>query len=228
MAALSPEEETEKAQADFVRSAVRDVRYGPESLSDFTQWRVRMISEELVASGGTHVHEADIPERPPKTRATREPRARPVALKRPSDIPLSLSPSKRELTSPLAQAEGSPVGSDGSQLEPLHFLQCHSKNNSPRDLETQLWACAFEPAWDEGTALVGRQGEASGSAPQRELPGWMEESGGTELKRCRQGQRRELQRRLHRGRFHQADPSQQGTQGPHPRRWPRVAGRLCV
>lgn len=33
-----------------------------------------MISEELVASGGTHVHEADIPERPPKTRATREPR----------------------------------------------------------------------------------------------------------------------------------------------------------
>nr|AOC89057.1 leucine-rich repeats and WD repeat domain containing 1 [Sus scrofa] len=152
MAALSPEEETEKAQADFVRSAVRDVRYGPESLSDFTQWRVRMISEELVASGGTHVHEADIPERPPKTRATREPRARPVALKRPSDIPLSLSPSKREHTSPLAQAEGSPVGSDGSQLEPLHFLQCHSKNNSPRDLETQLWACAFEPAWDEGHA----------------------------------------------------------------------------
>lgn len=40
MAALSPEEEAEKAQADFVRSAVRDVRYGPESLSDFTQWRV--------------------------------------------------------------------------------------------------------------------------------------------------------------------------------------------
>lgn len=40
MAALSPEEEAENAQADFVRSAVRDVRYGPESLSDFTQWRV--------------------------------------------------------------------------------------------------------------------------------------------------------------------------------------------
>lgn len=40
MASLSPEEEAEKAQADFVRSAVRDVRYGPESLSEFTQWRV--------------------------------------------------------------------------------------------------------------------------------------------------------------------------------------------
>lgn len=45
------------------------------------------------------------------------------------------------------------------QLEPLHFLQCHSKNNSPRDLETQLWACAFEPAWDEGTSSGGRRGE---------------------------------------------------------------------
>lgn len=40
MASLSPEEEAEKAQADFVRSAVRDVRYGPESLSEFTRWRV--------------------------------------------------------------------------------------------------------------------------------------------------------------------------------------------
>lgn len=40
MASLSPEEEAKKAQVDFVRSAVRDVRYGPESLSEFTQWRV--------------------------------------------------------------------------------------------------------------------------------------------------------------------------------------------
>lgn len=35
-------------------------------------------------------------------------------------------------------------------LEPLHFLQCHSRNNSPKDLETQLWCCAFEPAREEG------------------------------------------------------------------------------
>ncbi|KAJ8798785.1 hypothetical protein J1605_016588 [Eschrichtius robustus] len=156
VATLSPEEEAEKAQADFVRSAVRDVRYGPESLSDFTQWRVQMISEELVASGGTQVHEANISERPPKATATQEPRAKPVASKRPGDVPVNLSPNKRVCTSPLAQVEGSPVGSADSQtalqLEPLHFLQCHSKNNSPRDLETQLWACAFEPAWDEGQA----------------------------------------------------------------------------
>uniref|UniRef100_A0A8C0REP8 Leucine-rich repeat and WD repeat-containing protein 1 n=1 Tax=Canis lupus familiaris TaxID=9615 RepID=A0A8C0REP8_CANLF len=157
-AALSPEE-AEKAQADFVRSAVRDVRYGPESLSEFTQWRVRMISEELVASGGIQVREADVPERPPKATAAREPRAKPVALKRPDDTPLSLSPNKRVCTS---SSSVHVEGSDGSQptLEPLHFLQCHSKNNSPRDLETQLWACAFEPAWEEGMSLVGRQGRA--------------------------------------------------------------------
>ncbi|KAI4551729.1 hypothetical protein MJT46_017981 [Ovis ammon polii x Ovis aries] len=151
MAALSPEEQA-KAQANFVKSAVRNVRYGPVSLSEFTQWRVRMISEELVASGGTHTREADMPEGPHKATATQEPRARPVALRRPGDTPLSLSPQKRVCTSPLAPVEGSPVGSESSQLEPLHFLQCHSKNNSPSDLRTQLWACAFEPAWDEGQA----------------------------------------------------------------------------
>ncbi|KAF3813993.1 hypothetical protein GH733_018025 [Mirounga leonina] len=155
-AAVSPEEEAEKAQADFVKSAVRDIRYGPESLSEFTQWRVQMISEELVASGGPQVHEADVPERPPKAAAAQEPRARPVAKKRPDDVSLNLSPNKRVCTSSLAPVEGGPPGSDGGQpardLEPLHFLQCHSKNNSPRDLDTQLWACAFEPAWEEGRA----------------------------------------------------------------------------
>lgn len=41
MAALGPGKEAKKAQADFVRSAVKDVRYGPDSLREFTQWRVR-------------------------------------------------------------------------------------------------------------------------------------------------------------------------------------------
>uniref|UniRef100_A0A4W2DQK8 Leucine-rich repeat and WD repeat-containing protein 1 n=1 Tax=Bos indicus x Bos taurus TaxID=30522 RepID=A0A4W2DQK8_BOBOX len=156
MAALSPEEQAQ-AQADFVKSAVRNVRYGPMSLSEFTQWRVRMISEELVASGGTHARETDMPEGSHKATATQQPRARPVALRRPGDTLLSLSPQKRMCTSLLAPVEGSLVGSDSSQLEPLHFLQCHSKNNSPSDLKTQLWACAFEPAWDEGQAGAASQ-----------------------------------------------------------------------
>ncbi|XP_059573019.1 leucine-rich repeat and WD repeat-containing protein 1 isoform X2 [Alligator mississippiensis] len=36
-------------------------------------------------------------------------------------------------------------------LEPLHFLQCHSKSNSREDFKTQLWSCAFEPLLDGGT-----------------------------------------------------------------------------
>uniref|UniRef100_G1T2F1 Leucine-rich repeat and WD repeat-containing protein 1 n=1 Tax=Oryctolagus cuniculus TaxID=9986 RepID=G1T2F1_RABIT len=152
MEALGPEKETQKAQADFVKSAVRDVRYGPESLSEFTQWRVRMISEELVASGGTQVHVASVPDKPPEAAAAHKPKAR--LVKRPDDTPLGLSAPKRVRASPAARREGSPGGSDSSQaalkLEPLHFLQCHSKNNSPKDLETQLWACAFEPAPEEG------------------------------------------------------------------------------
>ncbi|KAM9725111.1 leucine-rich repeat and WD repeat-containing protein 1 isoform 2-T2 [Dama dama] len=123
-----------------------------ENLNRELTTRVQMISEELVASGGTHTHEADTPEGRHKATATQEPRARPVALRRPGDTPLSLSPEKRVCTSPLGPVEGSLVGSDSGQLEPLHFLQCHSKNNSPSDLKTQLWACAFEPAWDEGQA----------------------------------------------------------------------------
>ncbi|KAM5228502.1 leucine-rich repeat and WD repeat-containing protein 1 isoform 2-T2 [Ctenodactylus gundi] len=154
LATLGPEEEAKKFQADFVRSAVRDVCYGPESLREFTQWRVRMISEQLVASGGAQVCEADDPEKPPEVAPASKPRARAVGLKRPEDVPLNPSSTKRVCVTPSAPVEDSPVGPDGSQpalqMEPLHFLQCHSRNNSPQDLKTQLWACAFEPAWEEG------------------------------------------------------------------------------
>nr|XP_020660687.1 leucine-rich repeat and WD repeat-containing protein 1 isoform X3 [Pogona vitticeps] len=36
-------------------------------------------------------------------------------------------------------------------LEPVHFLQCHSKGNNRDDFKTQLWACVFEPPLDCGT-----------------------------------------------------------------------------
>ncbi|XP_008830510.2 leucine-rich repeat and WD repeat-containing protein 1 isoform X2 [Nannospalax galili] len=149
-----PEEDAEKARADFVRSAVRDVCYGPESLSEFTQWRVRMISEELAASGGTQVHEADVSKKSPQATAACKPRARMMTSKQPDDVPLNLSSSKRLRVSLPAKMEDLSVDSDGGQaslqLEPLHFLQCHSRNNSPKDLETQLWSCAFEPVREEG------------------------------------------------------------------------------
>ncbi|XP_067296035.1 LOW QUALITY PROTEIN: leucine-rich repeat and WD repeat-containing protein 1 [Pseudorasbora parva] len=33
-------------------------------------------------------------------------------------------------------------------LQPFHVLQCHSRQDSPDDFSTQLWACAFEPPQD--------------------------------------------------------------------------------
>ncbi|CAJ0941856.1 unnamed protein product [Ranitomeya imitator] len=39
-------------------------------------------------------------------------------------------------------------------LEPLHFLQTHSKNNESDDFRTQLWSCAFEPSFDSTSSKV--------------------------------------------------------------------------
>ncbi|KAK0148765.1 Leucine-rich repeat and WD repeat-containing protein 1 [Merluccius polli] len=36
-------------------------------------------------------------------------------------------------------------GGERVRLKPLHVLQCHSKQDSPKDFSTQLWACAFMP-----------------------------------------------------------------------------------
>ncbi|XP_061659222.1 leucine-rich repeat and WD repeat-containing protein 1 [Syngnathoides biaculeatus] len=41
------------------------------------------------------------------------------------------------------------------RLEPLHVLQCHSKQDNPEDFSTQLWSCAFQPQPDSsGSRLV--------------------------------------------------------------------------
>ncbi|XP_061608966.1 leucine-rich repeat and WD repeat-containing protein 1 [Phyllopteryx taeniolatus] len=41
------------------------------------------------------------------------------------------------------------------RLQPLHVLQCHSKQDNPEDFSTQLWACAFQPQPDSsGSRLV--------------------------------------------------------------------------
>nr|XP_061818823.1 leucine-rich repeat and WD repeat-containing protein 1-like isoform X3 [Nerophis lumbriciformis] len=41
-------------------------------------------------------------------------------------------------------------------LQPLHVLQCHSKQDNSEDFSTQLWACAFQPqhASSAGSRLV--------------------------------------------------------------------------
>lgn len=40
-----------------------------------------------------------------------------------------------------------------ASLQPLHVLQCHSKDDSSEDFSTQLWACAFEPTHNSGEYL---------------------------------------------------------------------------
>ncbi|XP_072909846.1 leucine-rich repeat and WD repeat-containing protein 1 isoform X2 [Hemitrygon akajei] len=94
---------------NFVKSAVANVKYGPNSLSEFTKWRVEMIASELLASLLLHKEGSSDSE-------------------------------KEEDNENIANHNDNSV-----VLEPLHYLQCHSKNNNPDDFSTQLWSCAFEP-----------------------------------------------------------------------------------
>ncbi|KAJ1185258.1 hypothetical protein NDU88_002052 [Pleurodeles waltl] len=119
------------------------------------------------------------PEESPSKRLCLQPNSAAVSPRTPSRLPSSprscaVSPlqpreCKKETTDPLmtkntpkkSKVTSSPKHGphDPQQkvidLEPLHFLQCHSKDNSSKDFTTQLWACAFEPSLDcssgEGT-----------------------------------------------------------------------------
>uniref|UniRef100_A0A4X2K460 Leucine-rich repeat and WD repeat-containing protein 1 n=1 Tax=Vombatus ursinus TaxID=29139 RepID=A0A4X2K460_VOMUR len=121
---------------EFVKSAVKDVRYGPESLSDFTQWKVKMIAQQLVASKLTR-------KEAPSEEVSREDDSSPETPAGTPRTPATpAGASSQEYVEPM-------------ELQPMHFLQCHSKGNSPEDFSTQLWACAFEPACNDGTGLPG-------------------------------------------------------------------------
>ncbi|KAJ7997006.1 hypothetical protein DPEC_G00224430 [Dallia pectoralis] len=60
-----------------------------------------------------------------------------------------LSPEKKKLTTTACvrqQKAGNEItGKEPVRLQPVHVLQCHSKQDSPDDFSTQLWACAFQP-----------------------------------------------------------------------------------
>uniref|UniRef100_A0A4W3J809 Leucine-rich repeat and WD repeat-containing protein 1 n=1 Tax=Callorhinchus milii TaxID=7868 RepID=A0A4W3J809_CALMI len=119
----SPEEIREVGKA-FVKSAVAKVNYGPNSLREFTKWRVGSFvslsnywADDLVS---LHANEVTVP------------------MVKGGGLEICFSP---HLQTPIA-------------LEPLHFLQSHSKNNNPDDFSTQLWACAFEPE-SNSTQILG-------------------------------------------------------------------------
>ncbi|KAL0994469.1 hypothetical protein UPYG_G00122650 [Umbra pygmaea] len=47
------------------------------------------------------------------------------------------------------------AGKEPICLQPLHVLQCHSKQDRPDDFSTQLWTCAFQPTLDNYADVVG-------------------------------------------------------------------------
>uniref|UniRef100_A0A6Q2ZD17 Leucine-rich repeat and WD repeat-containing protein 1 n=1 Tax=Esox lucius TaxID=8010 RepID=A0A6Q2ZD17_ESOLU len=165
-------------ERDFVNTVCHTVKYGPSSLADYTKWRVCIKCLFLILYRSPtqllHVMSSSPHRKKPeqvskcKTSARVSPAVRKTSLRRQSrsqaqqaaqqsghrqPIPGS-SPKPQELSSihpPLNQfplhlhchSTQAPVS-----LEPVHVLQCHSKQDSPDDFSTQLWACAFQPLLD--------------------------------------------------------------------------------
>ncbi|KAM9320307.1 leucine-rich repeat and WD repeat-containing protein 1 [Gastrophryne carolinensis] len=211
---------------EFLKTVVNQVKYGPNSLKDFTKWKVNIIAENLISEllGGKKEAElqpepepsnddgAETPVTPSKRKhigqtdcevGTPSKRVRvsnreittshvlstALSPRRSSrmDSPLKCTPIKSKpnntptkdqaqaklLTPQRASQRSTPakktngdvateVGREKQQLkkkmkfdvEPLHFLQCHSKYNRSDDFKTQLWSCAFEPALDSSASKV--------------------------------------------------------------------------
>lgn len=53
-----------------------------------------------------------------------------------------LSPKKKRVSSPLCNRKPRKASSSHSLK---HLLQTHSKKNDPKDFQTKVWMCAFEP-----------------------------------------------------------------------------------
>ncbi|KAJ3589863.1 hypothetical protein NHX12_010704 [Muraenolepis orangiensis] len=152
-------------EREFVRAAQCSIRFGPNSIKDYTRWRVGILAKEylhslLQPSKGDH----ESPE--PTTAKENKPK---------DDAPAAEGGRpKRRATGDQGHATNAPRDMDGSprkkscvgdqlelrtreavervHLKPLHVLQCHSKQDSPADVSTQLWACAFQPDSADCTA----------------------------------------------------------------------------
>ncbi|KAM4796497.1 leucine-rich repeat and WD repeat-containing protein 1 [Rhinophrynus dorsalis] len=211
---------------DFLKSVTDQVKYGPNSLKDFTKWKVEIIAKNLISSiSGSKDTKTDSPletcednvdiqtkKSPSKKRRdsatdckeespTKKPRilsdvlsvslsprrssriqesplkitpikttqdnaislqASKIALDMSSTVTSKSTPSKHQPKDERMMANGKQNSLRGEiknkreldNVEPLHFIQCHSKNNSCEDFTTQLWACAFEPNLDPSSRKV--------------------------------------------------------------------------
>ncbi|XP_078081254.1 leucine-rich repeat and WD repeat-containing protein 1 isoform X2 [Mustelus asterias] len=203
----------------FVKSAIAEIKYGPNSLSEYTKWRVETIATEFVTSLVQHENQVssesegsedeadhtcvltssdrrnmlnsqsssamsstrktrlraaqdttksgkqvtsgsgevsqndteDISRRSMRIQRGKESQTAPMAKHPKKDNNVAVKKesrtSKRDCSTPTAGSipRKKSKYKKSLVLEPLHFLQCHSKDNDPEDLSTQLWACAFEP-----------------------------------------------------------------------------------
>uniref|UniRef100_A0A3Q3EYV4 Leucine-rich repeats and WD repeat domain containing 1 n=1 Tax=Labrus bergylta TaxID=56723 RepID=A0A3Q3EYV4_9LABR len=139
-------------ETKFVNVARQQVKYGPNSVSDFTKWRALPASP---APGGAQKSRG----RPRLQELTQTVRMSPRKVAQPPSTPTR---GQRGSKSP---RRGSNVGQSEEDLQkrpvhlkPLHVLQCHSKQDNSEDFSTQLWACAFQPLPDStgagGSRLV--------------------------------------------------------------------------
>ncbi|XP_040279463.1 leucine-rich repeat and WD repeat-containing protein 1 [Bufo bufo] len=224
---------------EFLKSVGNHVKYGPNSIKDFTKWKVQIIADNLISSflgekrssvpqneqaevSQTQIAETDCevispsrrlrskvetdsevkspskrlrlsaeinseqvsptkrlrsndvlaivlsPKRSSKlqesplkrTPVKGKPDSTPVKeqapriLSTPTKVSLRSTPSKKTVDRTVTggKEKKDPRKKKQFNLEPLHFIQCHSKNNDSDDFRTQLWSCAFEPNLDSSNS----------------------------------------------------------------------------
>uniref|UniRef100_A0A8C8IKZ2 Leucine-rich repeat and WD repeat-containing protein 1 n=1 Tax=Oncorhynchus tshawytscha TaxID=74940 RepID=A0A8C8IKZ2_ONCTS len=164
-------------ERDFVSAVRHKVKYGPSSLTDYTKWRVGfncllhfsfpykdndfILSEfspcfqnfpfPAKRKRSASAVKCDVTLNPQKI--ARSSRLQSIPHK--AERPISTTPR----THKAAQIPATPIRGQSKllvtprnglreNLQPLHVLQCHSKQDSPDDFSTQLWACSFQPPLD--------------------------------------------------------------------------------
>ncbi|XP_026108932.1 leucine-rich repeat and WD repeat-containing protein 1 isoform X1 [Carassius auratus] len=82
----------------------------------------------------------------PTSRPAKDETPRKTAKDQTTSQQSKLKTAKTENNTPRKTASAKlKVPQEPVSLQPVHVLQCHSRQDSPEDFSTQLWACAFEP-----------------------------------------------------------------------------------
>jgi len=146
---------TEEAEDDKDESDVRQVRCTPKRARAATV--VATPTKESPRKSSCIQTTPRKVGRPPKNKNNAEkesstPTKRQRAILKEEVKPIT--PQKKQTRTQSRTETGTPqkpiqrISEDPVCLQPIHVLQCHSKQDDPDDFKTQLWACAFEPAAD--------------------------------------------------------------------------------